>query len=275
MHFVYYDESGDDGKLIRRENQTFQNSPLFVLTCCWVPYKEWKATYHGLHNLRKELNEEFGLPVKIEMHTRDFMFYKNQYRAFNLTPENRLAILDKFIDTIANLPIVFTNVAINKVEERSSSECSIIDTALSYSIQRIENTFKNRRIMDPENNRYMIISDRGRIPIMKRTARRIQVFNPVPSYFGAPRRLEINMLLEDILSKDSRESYYIQLCDFVSYIVYLYTLENQNIRAIPNRLTRNNINMVKILEWLDKLKINNLNLAAAPANPYGIKIHNI
>ena len=56
MHFIYYDESGDDGPLIKRIDQTFQNSPLFVLTCCWVQYKNWKSAYNSLHNLKKELS---------------------------------------------------------------------------------------------------------------------------------------------------------------------------------------------------------------------------
>jgi hypothetical protein len=273
MHFVYYDESGDDGQLIRHTDQSFQNSPIFVLTCCWVQYKNWKSVYNSLHNLRKEISNDFGLPVKVEMHTRDFMFYKSMYREFNLTPDDRLLILDKFIDTISSLPIVFTNIVIDKTQHRNSQ--SIIDTALSFSIQRIENTFHNPEKMDPENNRYLIISDKGRIPIMKRTARRLQVYNPVPSRYGGPRRLEIKYLLEDILSKDSKESYFIQLCDLVSYIVYLYGIENQSIRSIPNRLTRNNITSDKIKEWLNKLKISNLNLAATRDNMYGIKFYRI
>ena len=59
---------------------------------------------------------------------------------------------------------------------------------------------------------------------MKKTARAIRNYNPITSifnndnYYNSP----IKNMIEDILEKDSKESYFIQVCDFISYVVNLY-----------------------------------------------------
>src|SRR5699024_3372939 len=91
------------------------------------------------------------------------------------------------------------NTIIDK-EALVKQDYPILSNALTYTIQRIEND---------SDWRYLIISDKGRISIMKKTARAIRNYNPITSmfnkdtYYNAP----IKNMIEDILEKDSEESY--------------------------------------------------------------------
>ena len=58
---------------------------------------------------------------------------------------------------------------------------------------------------------------------MRKTARAIRAYNSICSKFSMKTKNQpIRNLIEDILEKDSKESYFIQLCDFVSYFTHLY-----------------------------------------------------
>ena len=64
------------------------------------------------------------------------------------------------------------------------------------------------------------------------------MFNPIRSkYDNSYYHCPIKNFVEDILEKDSRESYFIQVCDFVSYFVNLYYKTKCKGERIPNRMT--------------------------------------
>ena len=82
----------------------------------------------------------------------------------------------------------------------------------------------------------MIISDKGRIVPMRKTARKIRAFNPVQSHYEGVTNHPIQGLIEDIMEKDSAESYFIQICDFISYFVNLYYKYVMKKDALPKRV---------------------------------------
>ena len=107
---------------------------------------------------------------------------------------------------------------------------------------------------------------------MKKTARSIRNFNPITSnfdisYYNSP----INNMIEDILEKDSTESYFIQISDFVSYIVnlyYKYCVKNYNLpKRIANWLTKEDI-----VDLMNILK-SSFNLNASNTNEFGLVIY--
>ena len=108
---------------------------------------------------------------------------------------------------------------------------------------------------------------------MKKTARSIRNYNPITSmfnndnYYNSP----IKNMVEDILEKDSKESYFIQICDFVSYIVNLYYKYVVKGKKMPKRIeewltTNDIIILMKILK-------NAFNLNASSSNEYGLVIY--
>jgi len=81
MYLAYYDESGDDG-------YPSMSSPIFVLTTVYIHNKDWKENYLRIYNFRRSLKTKYGLPVKLELHTRDFIQDKNPYHGL-YTPQVR------------------------------------------------------------------------------------------------------------------------------------------------------------------------------------------
>lgn len=103
--------------------------------------------------------------------------------------------------------------------------------------------------------------------------RAIRAYNPIHSQFGGMINKPIKYLLEDVLEKDSKESYYIQICDFVSYFVHLYYSVYYLKKDKPKRVSRL-IDDRFVGSVMATLKASGvLNLKANSANEYGLVIY--
>ena len=258
MHIVYYDESGDDGF-------PEYSSQFFILTAIYSHYLNWTPEFDAIRVFRRGLKLSFGIPVKTEMHTKQFLLNKKPYRAMELSEQQRLDIVGLYCDLIASLEVRIINVVIVKPRIRNS-DYKVLDTALTYSVQRIENDLNPTA--NPEQ-RFLIISDSGRVGMMRQTTRRIQRINFIPSKFGDHSyRREIKALIEDPLPKDSKESYFIQLADLVSYVVNLYSIDMLKMGTYSNRLEPF-LTPTVVRGWMDRL-MPSLNRQASTCDPYGI-----
>ena len=264
MFISYFDETGDDG-------YPKSATQLFVLTSGSIHHDSWKEVFKTTMYFRQELKKKYGLPIKLELHTRYLILNKNPYRQFGWSDEERLSILKEYADFIASLQIEFINVVINKKKINQANKgmySPVLDAALKFNVQRIENTIK----ASGNNAKFLIISDEGRIGTMRKTTRRIQQINFIPSKTGSGTyRNEINLLIEDPLEKDSKQSFFIQFCDYVSFFCYLYSVEQLGAGTWHNRLS-----------WLTKSNVENildrllpvLNLKAnSGINKYGFVIY--
>lgn len=120
--------------------------------------------------------------------------------------------------------------------------------------------------------KYMVITDEGRSGKMRYTARRLQKINYIPSHFNNfSYRQEIKGLIEDPLTKKSDQSYFIQICDMISFIFYQYTLLAQQIGTPPSRISANFTENL-LTTWMDKL-LPIINIKASPNSPYGIVLY--
>jgi hypothetical protein len=261
LQIAYYDESGDDGF-------PGYSSPLFVLTAIYLEHEEWKPIYTKIVDFRKTLKTKYGLPVSMEMHANPFLQRKKPFIGFGWLPSDRNAIVSDFCDFIATLNVKVINVVIVKPRVQLNSY-SVLETALKYSVQRIENDICDES--DP-SKRFLIITDEGRVGMMRKVTRKIQRFNFIPSMYGpTPYRQEIRCLIEDPLPKSSRQSYYIQLADIVAYIIYLHASYQTGAAPIPKKL-RPHLNAATVTNWMDRLTPS-LNLLACATDPYGIVYH--
>ncbi|MDD3051638.1 MAG: DUF3800 domain-containing protein [Candidatus Cloacimonetes bacterium] len=256
MFISYFDESGDDG-------YPKYSSPLFILTSIYMHKHSWKDNYIKFKNSRKELKEKYHFPVKLEMHTKHFLTDKHPYRKFKWDRQTKRNIIYTMFETVNTLNLKVINVVINK-EKIKKNDYDIMDTALTYSIQRIENDL-NRNHQD---SHFLIITDEGRIGKMRSTARKIQSINYIPSNFSGSYNNPIKKLIEDPLPKNSSESYFIQISDMISYIVNLYYLKEYLNEKWANRV-------YSILENGDEMKMLDLihdilNLEASTGDKYGI-----
>lgn len=256
---VYFDETGDDG-LIKTSSETF------ILTSIYLSAEEWQKNFNLMRFLRKELKEKYGFHITEEMHTKHFLSDKDPYRKYNWTKEQKIEILKAFTLTIAEMDLNCINVIIDKTKVKNENY-DVLETALKYNIQRIDNDIKG-------SSNYIIITDKGRIAPMRKTARAIRAFNPIQSkYSYSFKNQPISGLIEDILEKDSEESYFIQICDFISYFVHLYYKCYYKKQNLPNRVG-NLINKQFVGSVIATLKESNtLNLKANTQNRYGFVIY--
>ena len=261
MRIAYFDEAGDDGF-------PKYSSELFVLSAMYMPYLQWRSNFLALHELRRTFRKAYGLPVKTEFHTRPFLLNKSLYRDLGLSDSVRLAIVEDYCRAVSELDVRIISVCIVKPRiEKSAYE--VLDWALKLCIQRIEN---DMRLSGGPDARFMVITDPGRVGKMRKTTRKVQRFNYIRSMFGPySYRRELERLLEDPLPKDSRESYFIQTADLVSYIVYLYAVFETGHGTIHGRMP-SGVTATRVRTWLDLLKPA-LNLAATRKDEYGVYFH--
>jgi len=255
MYLAYFDESGDDG-------YPKYSSELFVLTSAYLHHQKWQEIYNSIKDFRKQLKQDFGIPIKLEFKAREFILNKNPYRDLNISDGDRKKILNLTAEFLGSLDIKFINVVINK-KKIPGQIYPVLENAVKFNIQRIENDLT----VDPLN-KFLIITDEGRVGKMRHTTRKIQRINIIPSKFIGRYRKEIKLMIEDPLPKKSQESYFIQMCDFVAFIVYLYGVKNFSCGNWAGRLSAI-LSETEFKEIIDKIKPA-LNLKATSSNEYGI-----
>jgi hypothetical protein len=257
MYLSYFDETGDDG-------YPKYSSKLFVLTSIYMHHQNWKDNFSILLNLRKTLKSKFNLPIKVEIHTKQLILNKNPYRELNLSTNDRVLIMKEISLAISSLEIQSVNVCIDKIkinEKNSKRYKNILDSALNFNIQRIENDLRKK---DP-GTKFIMITDEGRVGKMRMTTRKIQTINFIPSrYSPESYRNEIKLLIEDPLPKNSKESFFIQIVDFISYFIYLYSIKKEDWNNRLNWLDEKTV--YEILKNIEPI----LNLNASSGNNFGI-----
>nr|MBQ4454261.1 DUF3800 domain-containing protein [Clostridia bacterium] len=258
-NLVYFDETGDDGV-------TTASSEFFVLTSLYMSASKWQENYEKIRKCRRELKNNYGFHISEEFHTKHLLTDKGLYRDHGWSTDQRREIIVAMAKCIADLNIKVINVIIDKTRFVDQNY-HVLENALKYNIQRIENDSHG------EWN-YIIITDKGRVAPMRSTAKAIRAYNPIPSQFS-PGYINqpINNLIEDILEKDSEESYFIQACDFISYFVHLYYKTHYKEKPLPNRVGRV-VDPVFVSRVLATLKAGNvLNLKANSTNDFGLVIY--
>lgn len=254
---VYCDETGDDGL-------NTSSSEAFILTSIYMPSSSWQDNYNTVKALRSNLKKEYGFHTGQEMHTKHFLTDKNPYRAYQWTSTQKIDILKKYTLMISSLNLSSVNVIIDK-SLISTTNYPILENALTYNIQRIEN--------DSQGSwNFLLITDKGRISPMRKTARAIRAYNPIQSQFGGFINKPIKNMIEDVLEKDSQESHFIQICDFISYFVHLYYLIWYKKKALPNRVA-NLINKDFVSRVMATFSANGVLNEKASREKYGLVIY--
>lgn len=254
---VYCDETGDDGL-------NTISSRDFILTTIYMASSSWQNNYNKIKDLRKRLKDEYGFHISQEMHTKHFLTDKNPYRSYNWSNEQKIEILKAYTVLISSLDISVVNVVIDKTKI-NRPDYHILENALTYNIQRIENDSKG-------NWNFLMITDKGRIAPMRKTARAIRSYNPIQSQFGGYVNKPIKNMIEDVLDKDSKESYFIQICDFISYFVHLYYKTHYEKLSLPNRVN-SLIDEKFIRQVMATFKSNGILNTKASPEKYGLVIY--
>ncbi len=254
---AYFDETGDDGI-------TTASSDVFVLSSIYMSTESWQKNYDDFKFFRTALKNKYGMHVTEEMHTMHFLRDKGLYRPYEWTLTQRQEILSEFAIAISNLDVRVINVIIDK-NNIHTDDYDVLETALKYNIQRIENDSAGKW-------KYLVIADQGRIMPMRKTARKIKTFNPLSSYFGGVKNAPIHGMVEDILEKSSEESYFIQICDYISCFTSLYYKYVMKDEILPKRIAQV-IDKEFISKVIDTFEAGGILNEKASSNKYGLVIY--
>lgn len=258
-YIAYFDETGDDGS-------NTSSSDSFILTSLYMKASDWQTNFELIRSCRNNLKELYGFHVSEEFHTKYLVSDKGSYRNYHWSLEERKNILIAMAKCISQLQAKIINIVIDKTKI-DDQNYPVLKNALTYNIQRIDNDSHGLW-------NYIVITDKGRLAPMRSTARAIRAYNPIPSkYYDEQINRPIRSMIEDILEKDSSESYFIQVCDFVSYFVYLYYKTFYKKEVLPNRASKV-LDDAFVRSVIATLRAGGvLNLKASTRNTYGLVIY--
>jgi len=207
MYIAYFDESGDDG-------YPSYSSQLFVMSVVYMHENQWKHNYEIIRTFRKFLKDTYDFPVKMEFHCKQLLQDKHPYHG-RYTAQQRKELLELHVKLISDLDIKIINVVIDK-NKIANPDYDILKNAFTHSLENIEND-----MIAGGDNRFLVITDEGRIEKMTSVARLLQRANSLDFTEGISGN-NLKTIIEDPLPKKSEESYFIQLSDTLAYIVNLY-----------------------------------------------------
>lgn len=207
MHICYFDDSGDE--------DTRMYSALAV------PIEEWKNILNLIKQFRRALKTTFGLFVTVEFHATDFVSGRGRIAERPIFKGLRCQIFKEtlsFINSLQAQGVRLFNASSSRINERLVFE---------RMVNRINRTMK------AWDSRAILISDEGKD--YTSLVRRMGIYNPIQSRYGTwpdgspTKNIPLDRIIEDLIFRDSAESYFIQLADFCVYSLF------RSERPIPSK----------------------------------------
>ena len=197
MHFVYIDDSGDEH--------------VRAYAALAIPEVEWKTTLASIKQYRRNLKSKHQVFSTVELHATDFVGGRGRIAPIVIPKGLRCQIFRDTLKMVAGLPgIRLFNAIAPKAHEKLIFE---------RLMTRINNT------MTTWGSNAVIVHDEGKD--FTYLVRRMSVYNPIQSRYGGwppDGRLYKNFplirVLEDIIFRDSEDSYFVQLADFSAFALF-------------------------------------------------------
>lgn len=193
MHFIYIDDSGDEATR--------------AYAALAVPEVEWKSNLALIKDYRRSMKAKYGIFVTVELHATDFVGGRGRIGARMVPKGLRCQIFKDTLTFISTLP----GMRIFNAMGKKDSEALIFERLMT----RINNTMKTW------GSNAVIIHDEGKD--YTSLVRRMSIYNPIQSKYGGwpdgnlYKNIPLKQILEDIIFRDSEDSYFVQLADFAAY----------------------------------------------------------
>jgi len=196
MHLIYIDDSRDER--------------LCVFSALAIAADKWLEAFRQVRQFRHDLKKSDGIYVYVELHAWKFVSGRGRISDRVVTKGRRCQIFKEALQMVAGLPGIrlFNAVFSTKQDER----------AFERLLNRIN------RAMHAWDSRAILICDEGKETTYTKLARRMHIYNPIPSRYGTwkdtgetRKNIPIDRIIEDPFFKKSSQSYIIQLADFCAY----------------------------------------------------------
>ncbi len=196
MHLIYIDDSGD--------NQ------IHVFSALAIPVDQWQTAFTQIREFRRGLKRDYGIYVYKELHAWEFVSGRGQIADRIVNRTKRCAIFKQALEMVAQIPgaRIFNSVFPAGQDERSFERL----------LNRINRTLQSWA------SHAVLVCDQGHEIAYTRMVRRMYVFNPIPSKYGAWqdtgaawKNIPLDRIVEDPFFKESSQSYFVQFVDFAAY----------------------------------------------------------
>ncbi|WP_344662344.1 DUF3800 domain-containing protein [Catenulispora subtropica] len=205
MWIAYVDESGNSG---------YKASATFSLGCVLVPSMGWPTAFDGMIGFRRFLRRSFGVPIRDEVKANYLIRGSGTFSKLGLGDGIRHDIYRQHLRLLEKLGLSAFAIVIQKdlIQDQSRDPR---DIAWEYLFQRIE------RLTTKSGSPLLLVHDEGEAALIRTLARKARRANVAGSRFGTGYlRNPARWLVDDPVSRDSRQSYFIQLADLCAYAAY-------------------------------------------------------
>jgi len=242
VRFFYVDESYDKDR--------------FCLSAIAIRHSHWREAFDEIKAHRLRLKADYGIFLRSELHATEFVAGRGHISGQRVTKWERSRIFLGILRLVASLPeVMLFNICIpNKgIAKTQMTAWDRLTNRVERTMREIENqefplrtqlsaAAKDSVTIDGKPTpissvfaeqiearltayraRAFIIADEGREREITTAIRRMHVFNPVPSRYGAwasgnrTQNIPTTRIIEDPVFKQSHRSYFLQLADFVAF----------------------------------------------------------
>ncbi len=198
MHIVYIDESSD------------HSANVTTISALAVPAESWADCFERLRLFRRELKQSDDIFVQKELHAWKLVSGRGAIAPGIVTKHRRCEIFREHVKLTAELPGVRLFNAVFPTKD--------VERAMERLLNRVNTCVAAR------GSRFLVVCDQGKEVVYTRLARRMRVYNAIPSRYGAwgdvgsaTKSIPLDRMIEDPFFKDSKQSYFIQLVDMCCY----------------------------------------------------------
>lgn len=196
MHLIYIDDSRDE--------------QLCVFSALAIPSDTWTEAFGLVKDFRRGLRQADGIYIYKELHAWKLVSGRGCIADHTVPKARRCVIFREALALTAALPgAKLFNAVFPKGLDK---------TAFEWLLNRVNRT------MRAWDSRAILICDEGSEHEYTRLARKMHVYNPIPSQLGgwvdtgtSSKNIPIERILEDPFFKRSDQSYLLQLADLCAY----------------------------------------------------------
>lgn len=206
MHFVYIDDSGDE--------------KIRAYSAIAIPATDWKKSLATIKQYRRDLKKSYTILVTKELHATDFVGGRGRIATKVIPKGLRCHLFRETLKLVASLPGVRLFNAISP----KASERLIFERLMNRININMSKSGSNAVIIHDEGKDYTYL------------VRRLGVYNPIQSKYGkwadgnTHKNIPLDNVLEDIVFRNSEDSYFVQLADFCAFALFRneHQLESRN-----------------------------------------------
>lgn len=220
IYALYLDESGDPGAYDVSKSSSSRTRH-YIVSGLIIPIDTWEENLKVLANLKGELKSRYGFPVRKELHGAQIINPRNDKDFSSIGSRfvrNKmyLEVMQYCAKNITEGRIV--NIHVDKTMPHSLLSFAGVDIQEIAWIRMLE---RYQTFLRKNNGLGLVFADDTNEIAFRRLLRKMRKYHYIPSMYGnVGLRTNTSNIIEDPIMRASHQSYFIQIADMTSHILY-------------------------------------------------------